>query len=253
MRDDPGDGTGEPSTEWARKQARWNALRPTAEGETAYVLALWIRTKRMLTEAVQEFLDEEPGLVVDVGNNSTSLALHLDPAPEALIAVDPDPSPLSETTATPGAFAVASLAEALPLPDRSARVVCFKDSLDHVSSAPAALLEAIRVLKPGGGLIITLSNRHSLLRGVRRARDLVRRRASYDHLEQHMVWYTTDAVSTLCTAAGLEVQRATGVGYVPLAYEEESSRGKILNAVEKVCARRLPTLGDQLFVVAVKP
>lgn len=71
----------------------------------------------------------------------------VEPSAAALARAVRDRSPSGEAY-------VEGVAEALPLPDASADVVLFLNSLHHVTDMEAALAETARVLRPGGILYV---------------------------------------------------------------------------------------------------
>lgn len=53
-------------------------------------------------------------------------------------------------------------AEVIPLPDGSQDIVVFENVIEHVDSVPRSLEEIYRVLRPGGVVCITTSNRYRI-------------------------------------------------------------------------------------------
>ncbi len=107
------------------------------------------------------------GRCVDVGAGDGSLAELLAPRAERLDCIDP-----SEAMARAGEARSATLghrhvhwhrarAEALPLADGSADSVLFLQSLQYIDQPGKALAEAVRVLAPGGHLLVLTLARHA--------------------------------------------------------------------------------------------
>jgi ubiquinone/menaquinone biosynthesis C-methylase UbiE len=81
-----------------------------------------------------------------------------------VIAVEPIPSFVDAARAflgTPEAV-LQGTAEALPVPDETVDLIFLESVLEHVDSPRRALEEAHRVLRPGGVVFITTTNRHAL-------------------------------------------------------------------------------------------
>ncbi len=88
------------------------------------------------------------GLVLDVGCDDTCVGAALLPASCTYLGLDP-------YAADHGTFRLIGIAEVLPLADAVLDGIMFNTSLDHVLDYTEALLEAQRVLKPGGLLLLS--------------------------------------------------------------------------------------------------
>lgn len=89
---------------------------------------------------------ELSGLLLDVGSDSPSISSSLFPKQCRYLGIDP--------YAPGGEFRLIGLGEILPVADQSMDCVIFNTSLDHMLDYMTAIDEAIRVLKPGGRLVI---------------------------------------------------------------------------------------------------
>ena len=101
-------------------------------------------------------LDPAKGPLVEIGAGSGAVTRRLRTAhPDLpLTAVDIDGNLLSHA-ADCGAELLVADAAALPLPDASAGYVLLRYVLQHLSDPRPALAEALRILRPGGKLIVT--------------------------------------------------------------------------------------------------
>lgn len=120
-----------------------------------------------LRETVREAAEVAPGQrVVDVGSGTGFLTEGLLAHGARVVAVDPAQGMLDALAAKLGEEAGDRLelhlgeAERLPLPDRSVDRVVANMVLHHVEDPPAALLEAARVLRPGGRIVLADLDRH---------------------------------------------------------------------------------------------
>lgn len=91
------------------------------------------------------------GLLVDIGCDDPSLSVNYFPSNCQYIGLDPILNSSEESD-----FSVVGLAEELPFRTESCDMAAFNGSLDHVLDFNSALLEAFRVLKKGGELVIQI-------------------------------------------------------------------------------------------------
>ncbi len=112
------------------------------------------------TQPLDELLDVEGRDVLDVGCGEGWLARRLASAGARVVGLDPSPQALERARRNGPSDAslryVEGVAEALPLPDSSADVVIFFNSLHHVpvEAMDAAIAEAVRVLRSDGVLYV---------------------------------------------------------------------------------------------------
>lgn len=91
------------------------------------------------------------GLLVDIGCDDPSLSINYFPTGCQYIGLDPILNSSEESD-----FSIVGLAEELPFRSDSCDMAAFNGSLDHVLDFNTALLEAYRILKNGGELVIQI-------------------------------------------------------------------------------------------------
>jgi ubiquinone/menaquinone biosynthesis C-methylase UbiE len=120
-------------------------------------------TARLEREALgahrRRVLREAHGQVLDVGAGTGANLPHYPPTVEHVALLDPDPGMLARAAARSAASRVSATvhlgsAEHLPFPDASFNIVVFTLSLCTVKDVSGALIEAARVLRPTGRLLI---------------------------------------------------------------------------------------------------
>lgn len=106
------------------------------------------------------------GRCIDIGAGDGALADLIAPRCDSLALVDPSPAMMRAAEARIAALGLANVrtcqaaGEQVPLPDRSADSVLFLQSLQYIPEPAAALAEAVRLLAPGGRLLVITLQRH---------------------------------------------------------------------------------------------
>lgn len=113
-------------------------------------------TVRAAPEILEELAPPAGLDVIDVGCGAGGLARRLAGLGARVVGVDVSTVALERARAQAGAGEryLEGRAEALPLPDASADLVVFHNSLHHVPGLDRALAEARRVVRPGGAVYV---------------------------------------------------------------------------------------------------
>jgi len=108
-----------------------------------------MRHKQLMTH-----LDVRPGdVLLDIGGGTGRVARHLAAAGAHVVVIDPSPGMLAGTQAK-GLAGVRALAEQLPVASNSIPRILIVDAFHHFAQQELAARELMRVLKPGGRLVI---------------------------------------------------------------------------------------------------
>lgn len=129
------------------------------------------------------------GWLVDVGGGAGGVTAMLGWRDDRVLVLEGSAALVARARARHGLAATQATVGALPLADSSADAVCFLDVLEHLDDPGAALLEARRVLRPGGRLVITVPAHRWLW-------------SEADELLGHVCRYTRPALAKLLTTAG---------------------------------------------------
>jgi 2-polyprenyl-6-hydroxyphenyl methylase/3-demethylubiquinone-9 3-methyltransferase len=116
----------------------------------AFAMLHWLAEARA---ALVPAATRPDSVLVDIGCGGGLLAPRVAAKGHRHLGVDLTASALSQAVEH-GVTAVRADAAALPLRDECADVVCAGEILEHVADAPAVAVEACRVLRPGGTLVI---------------------------------------------------------------------------------------------------
>ncbi len=108
----------------------------------------------MRHELLFQHLDVQPGaMVLDIGGGTGRVAQHVARQGGQVIVVDPSPAMLRGTRQK-GLPGVRALAEQLPFPAESIDRILIVDAFHHFARQALAARDLVRVLKPGGRLVI---------------------------------------------------------------------------------------------------
>jgi SAM-dependent methyltransferase len=154
------------------------------------------------TRAILKYLDGEVGpvqpgqdrLVLDVGGGAGNMAHHLAHYGK-VIGIDYNGRPLAVAKARALTAAQGS-GDQLPFADNSFDLVAMLDTVEHIQNEWGVFAEALRVLKPGGKLMVTVPAFMWLW--------------SYnDVINDHKRRYTADELTQKLTTSGFRVKRCS--------------------------------------------
>ena len=152
------------------------------------------------TRAILKYLDAEvrvyqPGevrKVLDIGSGAGNMAHHLAHYGQ-VVGLDPNPRPLA-VAAGRGLDVVQSMGDLLPFATGEFDLVALLDTVEHIPDELGVFAECLRVLKPGGKLIVTVPAFMSLW--------------SYnDEINAHQRRYTAPELAQKLEITGFRVKR----------------------------------------------
>jgi SAM-dependent methyltransferase len=133
---------------------------------------------------------------------------------------------------------------ALPFVDRTFEVVVCTEVIEHVSEPTSAVVELMRVLRPGGTLVLTTPNRiwHPAIRlaGALKLRP-------YEGLENWVGWR---ALERSIESAGLVIRQRRGFNALPFLFP---ATYPIIDLLDRLSATPLGRLMINMLFVASRP
>lgn len=151
----------------------------------------------------------------------------------------------------PGGFAcIQALGEALPLEDESFDCILMSEVIEHLEEPQISVREAVRILSPGGRLLITTPNYRSFWPLMEWTVDLLNMAPKMAG-EQHISRFHLSSLKNMLVETGLVIEYAGSMySLSPFLSLVSSARAK--RQLEREL-NRCSTLGMILVVVAVKP
>jgi SAM-dependent methyltransferase len=239
---------------WESTQAQWNDDFFLAETANAFMKRRWRRLNRRVADfCAAEAKSLGRGLdLVDVGCAHADFEPWVRPQLASYTGVEPSSALLPKDIFEGEAFRLLrGTAEKLPCKPGSADLVLLKEVLDHCYDPSAVLREAARVLRPGGLVLLTLTNDRAWYK-LLFPRSAARIKAGqHDHLN----FFHPDWVRDLLLEAGFKGLGAEDSHYLRLPYRAEGLLGRlpesctdaVMAASDAVGALSLPGLGGSFW------
>jgi ubiquinone/menaquinone biosynthesis C-methylase UbiE len=225
---------------------------------------------RRLDEKVEAILDEnfhESGaikgrpLLLDIGAGRGEFALFLQGRGRSRVwnylGFEPSGEQLKQRDIPEyGMGFVQGMAERVPVSDMTAHGILVKEAIDHCFDPAKVFAEAKRLLKPGGVLVVTVTNDKSyfkrLLPFVNKARK--------SHQTDHLFFFRPDEVRKLAEDAKFDRVLVETYNYLklPRILEQvlslfgQSINRSILNVTDAIGTALLPGLGGGIILKATK-
>lgn len=155
------------------------------------------------------------GRTIDVGGGLGTIRQYMSPEQE-YISIDPSVGIHQKAANRPQLFSaypmskplnlVWGFAEFLPFQDDSFDTVNMRSCIDHFANPEQALLEAYRVLKSEGKLIVGISVENQNIKGVIKNTIKDLRGALLPQFKDHHIWHPTyDGLVSLCDGCGFSL------------------------------------------------
>jgi SAM-dependent methyltransferase len=245
---------------WVQTQSHWDDDSFLAETANAFMKRRW---RRLNKRAAAFFLAEAQRLgrgldLVDVGCAHADFEAFARPALRSYTGIEPSKALLPKDRSEGAAFRLKrGQAEKLPLPTTSADVVLLKEVLDHCYDPAKVLAEAQRVLRPGGVLLITLTNDHAWYKLL--MPDWAARIKASQH--DHLNFFHPDWVASLLRGAGFAALGTDDSHYLRLPYRVEALLGRlperitdaIITLTDEAGSLALPGWGGSFWAWGRKP
>ena len=244
---------------WKETQEHWNDDEFLAVTANAFMKLRWKRLKaRCAAESARR--SAILGRALDLADVGCAHADFYDEAKGSLksyTGVEPSKALLPKNISRGKNFRLLrGTAEKLPLKASSADFILVKEVLDHCFDPLAVLKESYRVLRPGGELLITLTNDHAWYK--RLFPGLAARIKAGQH--DHLFFFHPDQVIGLARQAGFKDVQEESSHYLRLPSKAEQALGSlpdfagacVISASDAVGSLVAPGYGGSFWVMAIK-
>ncbi len=162
----------------------------------------------LITRCVQHYAADHPVHMLDVGCGWGDFSEQLDPYLKSYIGIDPSLSELRQFKHRPNRFLVYGVAEYADfIKDNACNFVLLCSVLDHCYDWRRAFSQCLRILSPGGLIVVCMENSYKLPVKVRKwlGRPVVH--------EGHLSYWSADEIERLLNPHGQVLEKRT-FGYL---------------------------------------
>ncbi|MES2201944.1 MAG: class I SAM-dependent methyltransferase [candidate division FCPU426 bacterium] len=241
---------------WRATQGQWDDAEFLKTTANAFMKLRWRRLNRRVAARLLSLGAAKPDLV-DVGCAHADFFGYTKDGLGTYTGIEPSTALLPKNIQRGPSFKLLrGQAEKLPLKKDSADLVLIKEVLDHCHDPLKALAEAHRVLRPGGTLLVTLTNDKAWYKRLFPA-SAARIKAGQD---DHLYFFDPDQVLDLARQAGFSERIEEDSHYLRLPGALEALLGKLpdplgsaLIALTDACGSLvLPGAGGSFWILAKK-
>jgi ubiquinone/menaquinone biosynthesis C-methylase UbiE len=243
---------------WKQTQSQWDDADFLTDTANAFMRLRWRRLNaRCAGWFGARARERAQGLdLVDIGCAHADFEPYVRLYLRSYTGIEPSTALLPKDRSEGKAFRLKrGQAEKLPLPKASADALLIKEVLDHCYDPAKVLSEAYRVLRPGGWVLITLTNDRAWYKKAMPAW-AARIKAGQD---DHINFFHPDWVQQLLKNAGFKGLGGEDSHYLRLPYRVEEVLGRLpgagalITASDAIGSQVLPGMGGSFWAWGRKP
>ena len=246
--------------QWQQTQGHWDDHDFLESEANPFMKMRWRRLNRRCADRLASLALEMGREIdlVDVGCAHADFFDWASPVLRSYTGIEPSRALLPKKVTRGKQFKLLpGKAEKLPLPDKSADAILIKEVLDHCYGPAEVAAEAARVLRPGGLLIITLTNDEAWYKLLFPAWADRVKAGQHDHL----YYFKPSTVLDLCAQAGFTAVRREDSHYLRLPGIGEKMLGRLPDAAgfgliaasDALGSVLAPAMGGSFWVTARRP
>ena len=205
-----------------------------------------------LRKSTQMVIEERYTRFLDIGCSQGNLTQFFKKPGAEIYGVDINPLAVQESMSKGIKAQRHDIRQSLPFENSFFEVVWMGEILEHVEDTDRLLAETLRVLKPGGKLILTVPNILSL---ENRLRMLVGRYPLFADYhcrgDNHMRFYTLRTIVSQLRERGFKIERVVG-SRIPLVYTLFTRLDDALRPLSSLAADFFPGLAMHAIIKAKK-
>jgi ubiquinone/menaquinone biosynthesis C-methylase UbiE len=244
--------------EWKKTQINWDDYDFLLNHANSFMKMRWRRLDFQMVSWCQAWTKKcgFKANLLDVGCGHAGFFKKCKEQVKFYTGIEPSKKLLPKNKKLKGGMLLQGVAEKLPVKNCSQDLVLMKEILDHCFDPLKAIVEAYRVLRPGGEINITLTNDQSWYKWL--FSDWARRIKL--NQTDHLYFFAPEKVKALAQAAGFEKVEVISTNYLRLPGLLENSLGGcgdiggflIMDLTDSVGSLLFPEAGGSFQIRGVK-